>query len=685
MIKAARLFCQFSASILLLLITSVAVAQTSPVNFSDESSALDFVHASNDNGGNGLSGAAWFDYDSDGDLDAFIPNGLGHDNGLFRNDGNGSFSNVAELAGVSNGLGNAAVVAADFDNDGRTDLFLTGDQGRGKGWVQQAVKLYRNTGTGTFQDVTSASGIVGPAAHRTASAADIDNDGLLDLVIAGNTSTSIQPNRVYRNLGGLRFEDITSSAGLGRLQSSCASLFSDYDNDGDQDFFTVGCTTEIPLNLFRNDGQGRFSDVTAAAGFTTQALYMGLCGADYDHDGDTDIFATNYSSTRTDLRHALYQNNGDGTFDDVAPEAGVAAHEFAWGCSFTDLDNDGWDDLFFTGALDTVCQPGVAGCPDLDTIGPGRGNPGTLLFSDREGKFQEFSDALQIDLSNDFSSGVAHGDFDGNGFADLLIIREEVPAHNGRAMTSGRPVLLKNQGNENNWVAFDLQGTQSNYNAVGARVTVHAQDLSQSKEVYAGSSHLSTESSRLIFGLGTRPAVDGVLVRWPAGGSEVFRGLATNSVNKLVEGEGDPLLILIEGSWINAETVGEGILLDYLPGPGVYFAAWFTYKLEAETPSTLPPTDVGALGQRWMISPMTLNGQTLSGPLQARHGGAFDSPPNDFEATFTAGQLTINFDKCDHGTVEYEIDGVISGSFEIQPTDQFLGPSGFTCVSFFLK
>jgi len=271
---------------------------------------------------------------------------------------------------------------------------------------------------------------------------------------------------------------------------SGASMFSDYDNDGDQDFFTVGCTTEIPLNLFRNDGQGHFTDVTSAAGFTTPALYMGLCGADYDHDGDTDVFSTNYSSTRTDLRHALYRNNGDGTFSDVAPGAGVAAHEFAWGCSFTDLDNDGWDDLFFTGALDTVCQPGVSGCPDIDTIGPGRGNPGSLFIASSSGRFQEFTDQMPIDLSREFSSGVAHGDYDGNGFSDLLVIREEVPAHNGRARTSGHPVLLRNQGNGNNWVSFSLEGSQSNRDAVGARVTVHAQDLGQSREVYAGSSHL---------------------------------------------------------------------------------------------------------------------------------------------------------------------------------------------------
>ncbi len=662
------------------LVGTVALAQDSTVLFTDESAVINFDHGSNDIGGNGLAGAAWFDYDKDGDLDAFITNGLQRDNGLFRNNGDGSFTNVAQQAGVTNGLGNAAVIAADFDNDGDSDLFLTGEQGRGNGWTQQPVKMYRNMGNGSFQDVTAQSGITGPAAHRTASAADIDNDGLLDLVIAGNTMSAIEPNRVYQNLGGMNFQDITATAGLDRLQSSCASMFSDYDNDGDQDFFTVGCTTAIPLNLFRNNGQGSFTDVTQAAGFNTNALHMGLCGADYDHDGDIDVFATNYSSTRTNLPHALYRNNGDSTFTDVAVQAGVAAHEFAWGCSFTDLDNDGWDDLFFTGALDTVCQPGVSGCPDLDTIGPGEGNPGSLFFGSSDGQFDELSEQLPIDLTNDYSSAVVHGDFDSNGFSDILIVREQVPAHNGRPETSGKAILLKNQGNTNNWAALDLVGTQSNRDAIGARVFLHAQELSQSKEVYAGSSHLSTESRRLTFGLGNKTSVTGVVVQWPSGSSELFSGIGVNALTVLVEGEGNPILAAIEGTWFNPATDGEGILIDFVPGPDILFAAWFTYTLQAVIPAVGPPQDIGAEGQRWMTTVLTQNGLVASGPLRVRQGGAFDSPPTNVETANIVGQITITFESCDRGTVEYVIDGVTSGSFEIQPLAQALSPNSFSCV-----
>ena len=312
-------------------------AQTIPVTFSNASQLLHFEHRSSENGGNGLAGAAWLDFDRDDRIDLFIPNGKDQPNALFRNEGDTLFTNVAPQAGVDNGLGNAGVIAADFDNDGWTDLFVTGEQGRGLGWFQSPAKMYRNNGDGTFTDVTAQTTITGPAAHRSASAADINNDGLLDLFIAGNTSSSIQPNKLYLNLGNYQFSDISVSSGLNTRESTCASMFSDYDNDGFQDLFVAPCTTATPLDLFRNNGDGTFTDVGVRSGFTKNALFMGLCGADYDHDGDIDVFVTNYSSTRTDLPHALYRNNGDGTFTDVAVAAQVAVHEFGWGCSFTRL------------------------------------------------------------------------------------------------------------------------------------------------------------------------------------------------------------------------------------------------------------------------------------------------------------------------------------------------------------
>lgn len=358
---------------ILSLIVMPASAQEMPVTFTDVSDALDFTHRSTEFGGNGLSGAAWFDF---------------------------------------------------------------------------------------------------------------NEDRLVDLFIAGNTTTFIQPNKLYLNKGDFVFENISPGAGLHLTQSSCASICSDYDNDG-----------------------------------------------------DTDLFVTNYASG-TALPHALYHNDGNGSFTDQAFFVGVGKLEFGWGCSFQDFDNDGWDDLFFTGALDTYCLPGTTGCPDFETIGDGRGNRGTVLFNRGDGTFANFSDQMPVDMRNLYTSGVAHADFDQNGFSDILVVAEATPAQHGRPATSGHPILYQNNGNGNNFVTTRLRGTSSNRDAIGARVLVHAGDLVQMKEVYAGSSHLSTSSAWLNFGLGKATKIDKVVVNWPSGWIDVWTdaAIAVNQTNVLVEG-----------------------------------------------------------------------------------------------------------------------------------------------------
>ena len=567
---------RYLVALVLLASPGLIRAQTMPVTFSDVSGHLDFEHRSSEFGGNGLAGAAWFDFDGDGLIDLFIPNGKDQPNALFRNQGEGLFTNVAAEAGVENGLGNAGVIAADFDNDGWTDLFLTGEQGRGLGWFQSPVLLYRNNGDGTFTDVTVHAGITGPAAHRSASAADVNNDGLLDLFIAGNTSHAIQPNKLYLNIGNYEFMDISALSGLNTRESTCASMFSDYNGDGLQDLFMAPCTTETPLVLFRNNGDNTFTEVGVQAGFTDNALFMGLCGADYDHDGDIDVFATNYSSTRSDLPHALYRNNGDGTFTDVAVVAKVAFHEFGWGCSFTDFDNDGYDDLFFTGSLDTTCF--VAGCADLETIGEGRGNPGTMLFSNGDGTFAEFTEQMPVNMRDLYTSGVAHADYDQNGFIDLVIVTETVPAQHGRPMAPGHPILYRNEGNENNWITIRLRGTTSNRDAIGARVTMEAGGMVQTKEIYAGSSHLSTESAWLTFGLASNTRIDRVTVRWPGGETEVFTTVPINASTVLVEGEGRATSVENDDS---VELPGEVALYQNFPNP---FSETTTIHFELREP-----------------------------------------------------------------------------------------------------
>ena len=505
-----------------------------PVAFEDASGLIPFEHAGLQFGGGGLTGAAWFDYNNDGWIDLFLANGKTQPNALFENDGNGGFVNVASVAGVENGLGNAGVIAGDIDNDGWQDLFLTGD---GNGFVQSPVKLYRNV-NGTFEDITDSSGIVGPLTHGSAVFADINNDGYLDLFIEGigSLATNTQhANKLFLNNGDLTFTDISVSSGVDTSLGACAAFFSFYDDDPFIDLFVADCNNvnfaPTPIELFKNLDGVTFNNVGPAAGLSPGGFWMGVGPADYDNDGDIDIFVTNLGTTPPGIfKHALYRNNGNGTYTNVAAVANAAAYEFGWGCTFTDFDNDGYADIFFAGSL-----PGAG----FGIIGPGLGNPGTMLFNNGSGGFIDHTSSMPLDLSSHFTSGVAQGDYDNDGFADVVV------ALTAYGNTSGQPVLYHNLGNDQNWVKLKLEGTTSNRDAVGARVDVAAGALSQTKEVYAGTSFLSMDSQWLTFGIGEAEATDSVTVRWPNGVSETFDNVQAGQTVTLVEGQSQTTIALV--------------------------------------------------------------------------------------------------------------------------------------------
>ena len=187
-----------------------------------------------------------------------------------------------------------------------------------------------------------------------------------------------------------------------------------------------------------------------------------------------------------------------------------------------------------------------------------------MLFNNQDGTFSEFTDEMPVDMHNLYTSGVAHADYDGNGFSDLLIVAERVPAQHGRPTVPGHPILYRNEGNGNNWATIRLQGTTSNRDAIGARVTMEASGLAQTKEVYAGSSHLSTASTWLTFGLATRAQIDRVLVQWPGGALEAFSGVPLNTTSVLVEGEGTVTAVAAEESSVLPENV---VLYANYPNP----------------------------------------------------------------------------------------------------------------------
>jgi hypothetical protein len=500
------------------------------VFFGNVSERLNFFRKSVEFNGSGLGGAAWFDFNNDGLLDLFLTNGISQPNALFRNEGDGFFTNVAEAAGVADVFGHSGVVAGDIDNDGFRDVFLTGDGGA-VGAAQTPVRLYHNNGNGTFSDITDSSGIVSPGTAMSAAFGDIDNDGFLDVFITAPGILETRQryrNKLFRNNGDMTFTDVSKSAGVDTDRGACIAFFSDQNSDGWIDLFVGNCLDPFgipsPNELFINKGDGTFTDRGLASGFAKPGFWMGFGPADFDNDGDVDIFVTNSGTSFIPaFTHGLFENQCDGTYRDVAGGAGVARFEFGWGCAMTDFDNDGYADIFAAGSMP------VGG---FRVLGNGSGNPGKLFFNDRDGTFSDFSDSLPVRLAWRFTSGVAHGDFDHDGFSDLVVVAESF------GTDIGRPVLLRNEGNGNRSVTIQLEGTMSNRDAVGANVEVVAGELMQRKEVYAGTSFLSMDSQWLIFGIGGHGRTDRILVRWPSGLVERFENVDAGRTVKLVEGQG---------------------------------------------------------------------------------------------------------------------------------------------------
>lgn len=510
------------------LLLPLSAAAEPGVDFTDATDEIDFVHRSLEFGGDGLAGAAWLDYDGDGDTDLLLANGRSQSNALMSNRGDGTFTDVTAAAGVGNGLGNSGVVAADLDNDGDQDLLLTGDGSvfQFPGEPAPQVRLYRNRGDGTFADATPASGLVGPETQVAVSLGDIDNDGDLDVffVAPGSLGVPVQHrNRLFRNEGGLTFTDVSGPAGVDTALGACASSFTDYDGDGWIDLIVANCNDifgrPTPFELFRNNGNGTFTDVAAQAGLDVPGYWMAVACGDVDNDGNIDFFATNLGDEASDPdgnvlipgdhRAALFRNNGDGTFSEVAAAAGVDSGEFGWGAVLRDFDNDGWIDLFFAGSFPA---------PWGGFFSPsGAANPGVLAFNNGDsGAALSFTDAsarLPRDLSQELTSGVAAADYDGDGFEDLVVVSSSVPFLTAE---EGGAVLLRNGGNDHRSLQVELLGTVSNRDAVGARLAVRAGSLEQTREIAAGSGFASSNSRLQTVGLAHRhrAVVD---VTWPLG------------------------------------------------------------------------------------------------------------------------------------------------------------------------
>jgi len=473
------------------------------------------------------SGVVVFDYDGDSAPDLFFVNstrwpGRPEKPGLpalYRNDGKGRFSDVTRAAGLaveSYGLG---ATAADYDNDGRVDLYLT---------CLGPNRLYRNLGGGRFADVTAKAGVGDPGFSTSAMFFDYDRDGRLDLLVANYVSWSIESDlfctldgksksyctpesykgqslRLYRGLAGGVFEDATKKAGLEDPRAKSLGLaLLDYDSDSWPDVFVANDTQ--PNKLYRNDGKGGFADVGVAAGVAfgetgVARAGMGTDAADYSGSGRPSLIVGNFSNEML----GLYHNEGGGLFIDEAPASSVGRASqltLAFAAFFLDFDLDGLVDIFSVGGhvADDIqkVQPRVsyAQAPHLFR------NLGGRRFEDVVGKAgQDFARPM-------VSRGAAYLDFDQDGDLDLV-----VTANNGPA------VLLRNDGgNRNGWLRVRLVGTKSNRDGIGARVTV---TLTGGEKrwgtVKTGSSYCSQSELPLTFGLGQAQGVEAVEVAWPSG------------------------------------------------------------------------------------------------------------------------------------------------------------------------
>jgi enediyne biosynthesis protein E4 len=500
------------------------------------------------------TGVAVFDYDNDGWPDIFIVNGrrLEADanaspptNHLYRNNHDGTFSDVTVKAGLAQSGWGQGVCVGDYDNDGWEDLYVT---------YYGKNRLYHND-HGVFTEVGEKAGVAGSgkAWGNGCAFVDYDRDGHLDLMVAnyvdfdlasapapGERPTCIwkgvpvmcgprglpaAKNILYHNRGDGTFEDVTTKAHIDRTDGHYSLSVStlDFDEDGWPDIY-VACDS-TPSILYRNNHDGTFTDVAVVAGAAfnedgREQAGMGTTIGDYNGDGHLDIFKTNFS----DDTSTLYRNNGDGTFLDATTEAGLGLHTqyLGWGTMFFDFDNDGWPDLLL---VNGHVYPEV----DSQHLGSSYKEPRILYHNNGDGTFTDVSDSAGSGVTTPASSrGLAIGDLWNDGQLSAVISNMNAP-----------PSLLVNQvRSKNHWIAIRTVGTKSNRDGMGARILVRTSARTLVDEVRSGSSYSSNSDVRVHFGLGAAAKVESVEVRWPSGLIEQFTSLAVDRIHTLTEGTG---------------------------------------------------------------------------------------------------------------------------------------------------
>jgi len=517
-------------------------------------------------------GVAWIDYDRDGWLDLFFVNGrrledppkekkeeTAPTSRLYRNQQDGTFVDVTHRAGISGTGWGQAVCAGDYNNDGHEDLFVT--------YYGNNV-LWHNNGDGTFTDRATPAGVAGVAgvARRGSreekpprwgsgcAFVDYDRDGKLDLFVANYIDVSLKnaptpesgpclykglmvacgpsglqgaKNILYHNVGEGRFVDVSEKAGI--LDTSgtygLGVLTSDFDNDGWTDIYVAN--DSAPATLYRNNRNGTFTDIAAEAGAAYSGdgkpqAGMGVAAADFDGDGWLDIFKTNFSGDTSTLYRNLGTQLGGLVFDDVTFASGIGVNTrwLGWGCGFPDIDNDGWRDILLVNGHVY---------PEVNRLkGEASYAQRKVLYQNmRNGTFRDITEQIGGPLLEPTAArGAAFGDYDNDGDLDVVI-----------NAVNGRPVLLRNDvSSGHRWLAVALEGSRSNRSGLGARVRLVAGGQTQIDDTRSGGSYYSQNDHRLHFGIGDEEMVSSLEVVWPSGSVDRLTNLPANQLVRIREG-----------------------------------------------------------------------------------------------------------------------------------------------------
>jgi enediyne biosynthesis protein E4 len=500
------------------------------------------------------SGAAFIDYDNDGWEDIFLVNGTRLDavagreqptNRLYRNNGNGTFTDVTQKAGLVRTGWGQGVCAGDYDSDGNTDLFISSF---GKN------ALYRNNGNRTFTEVAEKAGVANNRTRWGSGSAflDYDRDGHLDLFVASYIDLDLKSaplpetgpclykglmvacgppglaggvNTLYRNNGNGTFTDVSEKTGITKANGtySLGVLTADFDNDGWPDIYVANDSS--PAALYHNNRNGTFTDTGVEAGcaFSIDGkpqAGMGVSAGDYDRDGWLDIFKTNFAGDTS----SLYRNVGKAVFDDVTFPAGVGVNTrwLGWGCGFVDVDNDGWLDVFL---VNGHVYPEVE---RLKTEA-GYAQRKVLYRNLRNGRFADVSEQVGgAVIEPTPARGCAFGDYDNDGLLDILI----------NPVNAVPELLRAESNNQNNWIKIRTIGTKSNRDGIGARIKCVTADGTQMDEVRSGGSYYSQNDLRVHFGLGKTEKVRSIEIRWPSGQVDTLGEQAVNQLILVKEGAG---------------------------------------------------------------------------------------------------------------------------------------------------